>query len=293
MENILFIVNPIAGGGKAKALISFIEEKMKESSRKFEIIVTKRSKEATEIAEAKLKDYNLLVAVGGDGTVNEVAKGIINKGRGILGIIPGGTGNDMARGLGIPMTAERAIDVILKGNIKEIDIGKVNSYNFLNISSVGFDAEVVVNNEKIKKRVQSHISYAISVVYTLFTFKDQRVKLEIDGESLDENILLLAVGNGKYYGGGMKILPMAIIDDGYLDVCLISNISKVLLLYLFPTIFKGHHIRYKKYVKIYKAKTVNIIAEKEFLLNIDGEVTNVKHANFSIADKKLNVIIKD
>ena len=293
MENILFIVNPIAGGGKAKALISLIEEKMKGSSRNFQIIVTKRAKEATEIAEAKLKDYNLLVAVGGDGTVNEVAKGMINKGRGTLGIIPGGTGNDMARGLGIPMTAEQAIDVILKGNIKEIDIGKVNSYNFLNISSVGFDAEVVVNNEKIKKRVKSHISYAISVVYTLFTFKDQRVKLEIDGKSLDENILLLAVGNGKYYGGGMKILPAAIIDDGYLDVCVISNISKVLLLYLFPTIFKGNHIRYKKYVKIYKAKTVNIIAEKEFLLNIDGEVTNVKHANFSIGDKKLKVIIKE
>lgn len=256
-------------------------------------MITERESQATEIAEENADNYKLIVAVGGDGTVNEVAKGIINKRQGILGIIPGGTGNDMARSLGIPLNPKEALKLILKGNKKEIDIGRVNSYDFLNISSAGFDAEVVINNEKIKKRFKSHISYAISVVYTLFTYKNKNVTIKINGKTFNEKILLLAVGNGKYYGGGMKILPMAQIDDGYLDICLISNISKLLSLYLFPTIFNGHHIKYKKYVKIYKAKSVTITSKEEFLLNIDGDVIETKEASFSLSDKKLNIIVKD
>lgn len=293
MEKILFIVNPIAGGGKAKSLISLIEDQMKKNNINFKIVITERESQATEIAEENADNYKLIVAVGGDGTVNEVAKGIINKRQGILGIIPGGTGNDMARSLGIPLNPKEALKLILKGNKKEIDIGRVNSYDFLNISSAGFDAEVVINNEKIKKRFKSHISYAISVVYTLFTYKNKNVTIKINGKTFNEKILLLAVGNGKYYGGGMKILPMAQIDDGYLDICLISNISKLLSLYLFPTIFNGHHIKYKKYVKIYKAKSVTITSKEEFLLNIDGDVIETKEASFSLSDKKLNIIVKD
>ena len=293
MEKILFIVNPIAGGGKAKSLISLIEDQMKKNNINFKIVITERESQATEIAEENADNYKLIVAVGGDGTVNEVAKGIINKRQGILGIIPGGTGNDMARSLGIPLNPKEALKLILKGNKKEIDIGRVNSYDFLNISSAGFDAEVVINNEKIKKRFKSHISYAISVVYTLFTYKNKNVTIKINGKTFNEKILLLAVGNGKYYGGGMKILPMPQIDDGYLDICLISNISKLLSLYLFPTIFNGHHIKYKKYVKIYKAKSVTITSKEEFLLNIDGDVIETKEASFSLSDKKLNIIVKD
>ena len=293
MKNILFIVNPIAGGGKAKSLISLIESQMTKNNVDFKIIITERKRQATEISEKNIENYQVIVAVGGDGTVNEVAKGMINKNRGVLGIIPGGTGNDLARGLGIPLKGQDAIDIILKGNKKEIDIGKVNSYDFLNISSVGFDAEVVVNNERIKKKVKNHVSYAISVVYTLFKFKDKTMKIEIDGEKWDEEILLLAVGNGRYYGGGMKILPQAQVDDGCLDICIISNISRLLLLYLFPTIFRGHHIKYKKYVKMHRAKSVKIISEEDFLLNIDGEVIETRQADFSIGDKKLKVIVKE
>lgn len=292
MEGILFIVNPIAGGGKPKVLISVIEDRMNKSNREFKIIVTEEAKQATKIAEENLDKYNIVVAVGGDGTVNDVARGIINKKKGVLGIIPAGTGNDMARGLKLPMSAEDALEIILNGSRKKIDIGRVNSHNFLNIASVGFDAEVVVNNEKIKKKIRSHISYIISVIYTLYNFKYKTIKLEIDGLVSNENILLLAVGNGKYYGGGMKILPMAELDDGYLDVCIISNISKTLLLYLFPTIFKGHHIKYKKYVKIYRTKSVKIWGE-DFFLNIDGDIVKTNQATFSITNRKLSVIIKD
>ncbi len=293
MENILFIVNPIAGGGRAKALIPLIEEAMNKYERQFNILITEKAKEASKISEENLVKYNTIVAVGGDGTVNEVAKGMINKGLGTLGIIPGGTGNDMAKSLGIPMDPAESLEIILKGKRKMIDIGKANSYDFLNIASVGFDAEVVRNNVKIKKKIKGEISYAFSVIYTLLNFKSKKTKIEIDGQVLNEKILLLAVGNGKYYGGGMKILPMAKIDDGYLHICLISNISKLLLLFLFPTIFRGNHIKYKKYVKTYTAKTVKIIGEGELPLNIDGDIICAKDINFSLEERKLRVLYKD
>lgn len=290
MEDILFIINPIAGGGKAKGLIPLIEDTMNKHSKKFEIILTEKSQQATQIAEDNILNYDVIVAVGGDGTVNEVARGLLNKNKGILGIIPGGTGNDMAKSLGISTNPSEALQTIINGHRTTMNIGKVNEHNFLNISSVGFDAEVVMHNNKLKKVLKSSISYAISVVYTLIDFKKKKVEIQIDDEKIEENIILLAVGNGKYYGGGMKILPMAKIDDGYLDICIISNLSKFMLLFLFPTIFKGNHIKYKKYVKTYRGRKIKIKGKEDIPLNIDGELMKAQEVLFSLEDKKLGVI---
>lgn len=292
MEKILFIVNPIAGGGRSNALIPMIEDYMNKYSRDFKIEISEKPEHAIKISEEGLADYQIIVAVGGDGTVNEVAKGIINKGRGVLGIIPGGTGNDMARSLGISMDPKKAIEEILIGNRKMIDVGRINSSNFLNIASVGFDAEVVDNNRKIRKKIKGSISYAISVVYTIFQFKSKPVSIEIDGEKRDENILLLAVGNGKYYGGGIKILPHAELDDGYLHICLVADISKLKLLLLFPSVFKGNHLKHKKHVRTYRARSVLIRSEKDLPLNIDGDVTHVKDVDISLDDEKIELIYK-
>src|SRR5690554_2825246 len=180
MDKILFIINPVAGGGRARALISLIKEKMDKYKKEYEVILTKGPKEAIKLAEEKADDYEIIVAVGGDGTVNEVSRGLINKGRGVLGIIPGGTGNDMAKSLGIPRDPSEALELLCKGNIKHIDIGKANKYNFLNIGSIGFDADVVINNINLKKIIKSGISYIISVIYTLIYYKAKKVEIIID-----------------------------------------------------------------------------------------------------------------
>lgn len=292
MENILFIVNPIAGGGRAKELIPMIEATMNKCDRDFKIKIAEKPGDAIKISEEGLNDYRIIVAVGGDGTVNEVSQGIINRGDGVLGIIPGGTGNDMARSLGLPMDPKKAIDEILIGNRKMIDIGRVNSSSFLNIASVGFDAEVVDNNRKIRKKVKGAISYAISLVYTIFQFKSKPVSIEIDGKRNRENILLLAVGNGKYYGGGIKVLPHAELDDGYLHICLIADISKLKLLLLFPSVFKGNHLKHKKYVRTYRARSVILKSEKDITLNVDGDVSPVKDLDISLDARKISVIYK-
>lgn len=291
MDRILFIINPVAGGGKAKKLLPVIDKYMVKTGKIYDIVLTSRPKEATIISKQAIeKGYTTIVAVGGDGTINEVAIGILESGKGTLGIIPSGTGNDLARTLNIPFDPIEAMDIIIKGNKKQIDIGFVNNNPFLNIASIGLDSEVVKNTEKIKIRIRSRIAYVIGVLSTLFNFKDKRVQLEIDDVSMDKNIFLIAVGNGKYYGGGLKILPMAIAEDGYFHVCVINKASKIKLLFLFPSIFKGKHIKFRKDVEIFKAKKIKIVTEEKTYLNIDGEIyDNEKETLFKVGDKRLTV----
>lgn len=291
MDRRLFIINPVAGGGKAKKLLPVIDKYMVKTGKIYDIVLTSRPKEATIISKQAIeKGYTTIVAVGGDGTINEVAIGILESGKGTLGIIPSGTGNDLARTLNIPFDPIEAMDIIIKGNKKQIDIGFVNNNPFLNIASIGLDSEVVKNTEKIKIRIRSRIAYVIGVLSTLFNFKDKRVQLEIDDVSMDKNIFLIAVGNGKYYGGGLKILPMAIAEDGYFHVCVINKASKIKLLFLFPSIFKGKHIKFRKDVEIFKAKKIKIVTEEKTYLNIDGEIyDNEKETLFKVGDKRLTV----
>lgn len=289
MNKYLFIINPTAGGGTAKEVEYLIKEVMNKSHKDFEIVFTTKPKEASIIAANK--DYDIVVAVGGDGTINEVSSGLIKKGKGILGIIPAGTGNDLSRSLGIPLNTKQALETILKCNISEIAAGQSNGNHFLNISSAGFDVEVLTNLDMIRKKIKGRFSYVLAVIYTLMKFKKKLVTLELDGKIYDKNLLLLAVGNGKYYGGGMMVLPNADLYDDYLHICLVKDISNLKTLTLFPLIFKGKHLKFTKYVETYKAKSIKITGKSPLLLNIDGEVLKEgKEIYFKLSDKKIQVI---
>ncbi|NLY46360.1 MAG: diacylglycerol kinase family lipid kinase [Tissierella sp.] len=289
MNKYLFIINPIAGSGIAKRVQHLIEEEMNKNNKDFEIVLTTKPKEATLIAANK--DYDIVVAVGGDGTINEVTSGLLKKDKGILGIIPAGTGNDLSRSLGIPLNPREALERILKGNTKEIAAGESNGHHFLNISSVGFDVAVLTNLERVRKRVKGRFSYVLAVIFTLMKFVKKTVTLDIDGEIYYKNLLLLAVGNGKYYGGGMMVLPNADLFDDYLHVCLIKDISNLRALTIFPVIFKGNHLKFTKYVEIYKAKSIKITCNSPLLLNVDGEVLEEDNEiNFKLSYKKIPVL---
>ncbi len=289
MKRYLFIINPVAGSGKARAVKDLIEETMNYNLLNYEIVFTTRPREATYIASTY--EYDVVVAVGGDGTVNEVSAGLIDRQDLVLGIIPAGTGNDLSRSLNIPQDPKEAIERLLDGKICKIGMGDSNGHNFLNISSVGFDVAVLTNNEIIRKRVKGELAYILAVIYTLLKFKKNQVTIEIDGQIHHKNLLLLAVGNGKYYGGGMMIMPNANPYDDFLHVCLVKDISNLKALTLFPLIFKGRHLKYKKYIEIYKAKNIKIINQSPTLLNIDGEVLEEgNEISFKLSDKKISII---
>lgn len=291
MEKLLFIVNPVAGKGRGKKAIPIIEKKMIDNNISYEIIMTSKPLEATKLAMENVHSFETIIAVGGDGTVNEVAQGLIKSKKGRLGIIPCGTGNDFVRALNIDLSLEKSLDIIIEGRTKAIDVGRVNGHYFINISSIGFDTHTVIETNKIKKSINGIWAYIIGVLITLIKYKKENADLIIDNKEYKRRLLLLAVGNGNTYGGGMKLLPMAQIDDGYFHICVVRDVSNLKLLFLFPSIFKGTHLKHSKYVEIFKANKLIYKNKKRIELNIDGEILDVNEdIIFEIDDYKLEVI---
>lgn len=295
MRKYLFIINPEAGGGRSGKLIDIIDERMRKSGQAYQIKTTSKPNDATDIARDNIDSFTDIIAVGGDGTVNEVARALIKSKKGLLGIIPSGTGNDLTLSLGIPKDTKKALDIILGDNRKttNIDVCSINGRPYLNISTIGFDAEVVRMTNTIKKIIKNEISYVISVILNLISFRKNKIELIIDGKSHRVISFLLAIGNGKYYGGGMPIMPNAEMDNGFLEVCSIKDVSNLKVLTLFPSIFKAQHTKYTKYVSIYRAKKVIAKTEEKMILNIDGEIIDNNESNeivFTIEDYKLPVI---
>ena len=290
MEELLFILNPIAGSGKSLIIKTLIEEKMKDYPISFSIVLTQSPKEATKIAcQSKV---NTIIAVGGDGTITEVAKGIIERGYGVLGIIPGGTGNDLIKSLEISKNPKEALETIIRGKTMQLDIGLANGYKFLNIGSVGLDADVTHTSETIKKHIKGRLSYIISIFVALIKFKRKDVIVEIDGKREEKSLVLFAVGNGKYYGAGLKMIPDAKLNDGYLHACIVKDVSKFRILTIFPEVYKGTHIRHKKYTETFKCKNIKIYSKEDIYMNLDGELFSAgKEIEFSLSSKKLNIII--
>lgn len=280
---VLFIVNPVAGKGRALKIVPDIESEMEQMSEvEYKIEYSKGPGDATKIAEDyAAKGVDIVFAVGGDGTVNEVANGII-KTNTAMAVIPGGSGNDFIKSLGITGRPDEIIRNTLTGTKRKIDVGLVNGRYFVNISSMGFDAEVVIATQRAKKYFLSgSAAYVAGLISVIFTGRPSVVKMKADDIEVTDRVLLIAVANGKYYGGGMKAAPEAVIDDGLFDICFISRVPKIKMLFLFPKFMKGKHKEIKE-VKFYRASKVTIEAEKPTYINIDGEVIQDTKAVFQI-----------
>jgi lipid kinase, YegS/Rv2252/BmrU family len=280
---VLFIINPVAGKGQALKKISEIRTEMeKVLDVEYEIVFSEKVGHASEIAKnGAEKKTDIVFAVGGDGTVNEVANGLANTNT-ALGIIPCGSGNDFVRSLGLKKDEKDIITRTINGVIRPVDVGLINDRYFVNISSVGFDADVVVATQKAKKFFLSgSAAYVAGLISTIFTRKPAKVKMKIDNCEIEDKILLIAVANGKFYGGGMKAAPYAELDDGLFDICFISTLPKLKMLVLFPQFMKGKHEKFKE-VKFFRSSNVYIESDDLISVNIDGEVIKDKIVSFKL-----------
>ncbi len=210
-----------------------------------------------------------------------------------LAVIPAGSGNDFVKNI----ISEEEDNILLKtinGKEKYMDLGKVNQRYFINISSVGFDSEVVYNARDMKKIkfISGSTAYIIGILKALFTFKPIHAEVIIDDMKFNRDILLAAVANGRCYGGGIKIAPEASIFDGIFEICLIERVPKLKIFFLFPQAIKGKHKNIKE-VKFYKAKKISIDSSKEFVINIDGELIKDKHIDFEIIHHGIKVVMPE
>ncbi|MGN0989169.1 MAG: diacylglycerol/lipid kinase family protein [Eubacteriales bacterium] len=311
----VFIVNPKAGGDDPELLAANIRKYYPNA----DIEYTSAPGKLPQMISSHKGDK--VFVVGGDGTFYEAANGAccgeywknmqktpVTAGAPSdepvkdedveLCFIPAGSGNDFVRTLYIKEAIRTSYTKVLSASRsfvpRRIDCGKEcgdGDKFFLNIGSVGYDAEVVKNSERYKNiPILRKISYILSVFYTLFRFKGIDMTVRIDGKEYKGKKLLAAVANGQYYGGGIRIAPEADMADGMFDVLLIDMIKPIKTLFLLPLLITGAHLKCKP-VRFIRAKKVEIECEEEFLLNLDGELFTRRHAVFEICESGLRTLV--
>jgi len=287
----MVIANPVSGGGRCRKMIHEIQRVLKEKGVHYSFFLSQYAGSAEELAKkAKDNGFQAVIACGGDGTVNEIVNGIIGTGV-TLGIIPMGTGRDLAHNLDIDMNIANAIDIISKGGLKSMDLVMVNGGRYyLGVGGIGFDSEV---NRWVNKRFcffKGRFIYTLASLVRVPGFKYKRVKIKLDNESFDGEILLAAFGNTKSYGGGMHITPNADINDGLLDICIIGKINKFKLLYMFPKVFKGTHTEIPE-VRNYRSRCVSVESDIPLDFYGDGQFICKTPFSLEVLPKALNVIV--
>lgn len=288
--DILFIVNPTAGKGRAKKLVPVIENECKKYGVDFEIKYTNAPGDGTSIAAWGVEQgYKKIIAVGGDGTVNEVMNGMAES-NAALGVIPGGSGNDFIRSISNHKNIEDIIYDNISGKIEKADLGICNGKYFINVASGGFDGEVTIETAKVKKIFSGSTAYIVALLKIIFKYKGRRLKVEIDDLSFEGNTLLVAVANGRYYGGGMLPAPRAVINDGYFDICHIKHLAIMKMLVLFPKFMKGKHENIKE-VTMYRGKRVRLECSEPLAVNFDGEITRAREVEFKIIPNGINIVV--
>jgi YegS/Rv2252/BmrU family lipid kinase len=268
-KNICFIVNPVSGTGKWKGVEENIKKYLDPS---FTPIVqyTKYHGHATIIAEDAAENCDIIIAVGGDGIVNEVAAGMMSTSAGI-GIIPAGSGNAVANHFTIPHGQKEAIECINKMHFSTVDTALVNDIPFLAIAGTGFDAEVAEMFSKSKRR--GFFSYIYLSAKKYFTYKPSEYEINIDGTIHHKKAFLISVANGNQYGNNAYIAPEASVKDGLLDVCIMRPFTLLSGLAMMVRLFR-RTLNRSSYVEIIRGKKIEISksqANEKLCLHYDGE----------------------
>jgi YegS/Rv2252/BmrU family lipid kinase len=269
-QQITFIINPASGTNRnhSRDFTELVEKHLDRSLFEWNLINTNEAGQAITFSkEASEQGKDIVVAVGGDGTVNEVARGLVGSDV-KLGIIPCGSGNGLARFLGIPVDVAQAINILNSGKSSSIDTVSINENLFLSIAGVGFDALVADKFAQAHRR--GFLSYFRIATSEYLFYKPRKYFLDIDGQVIKRRALFISFANSDQFGYNTTIAPTADISDGMIDVCIVKKIP------LFKAPWTAHMLLAKKidqsnYVEIIKAKYVNLRRRKNEVINIDGE----------------------
>ncbi|MEW6095017.1 MAG: diacylglycerol kinase family protein [bacterium] len=285
------ILNPFAGKKRLDKEIETIRKILTSEKLDFELAFTQKPKDGIYLAQKAVEEgFNLIVAVGGDGTINEVVNGIIDFEEVILGIIPIGLGNDFAWMIGLgPKDIEKACKTLSNGTVKKIDVGVVNNRYFVNGVGIGFDAQVAKERLKYKGMLSGLGLYLYAVMKTLFKYKSIQANIKLDDKEININLLLIAIGVGKRCGGGFLLTPEAELDDGLFDVCVIQQIGKLKALCSLPKTLKGIHTTMPE-VNMYRAKQIIVNLPVPLTGHVDGEIIEGNTYQIGLLPKKLKVM---
>jgi YegS/Rv2252/BmrU family lipid kinase len=263
----LFVINPISGLGKQKNLPDLIHKYLDKKRFSYEIKITQHAGHAYELVNEQYKHFDVIVAAGGDGTVNEVAAGLIHKST-ALGVIPLGSGNGFARHFGIALQASRAIQQLNHSHVQAMDTGHLNQKPFFNVSGIGFDGQI--SKTFAEQNTRGYITYARCVVEELQTYRPKKFSYVLDGREVEGTYFLIAFANTSQYGNNAVIAPQADTQDGLLDMVIVKPFPPLYLpAFTMMSLFRALH--HSPYVEIVRTDSVLLHNLEEAPVHIDGE----------------------
>ncbi len=289
MERYCLIANRTSGSGSAGAYIDRVKDLLVARGVDFEIRETQHPGHATELSKAAVDEgFDVIVSVGGDGTLRETALSVVHTDR-ILGLLPCGTGNDYARALHIPTDMEAALDILLNGENKVVDAGQANDQIFFNIAGYGFDVDVLDYTEEFKPKCKNgETAYRLGCLKAVLGLKLRKSTLTFPDGTMEKNVLLAAAGVGTHFGGGMNVLPESDMSDGLLDVCIAHDVNRLRLLRLFPKFIKGKHLGLPC-ITYRKATEVSVVCDPVSRIEVDGERMDGTPVTFRVLPGALTV----
>lgn len=294
-ERILIIANPKSGRGAAKNVIPKLKDFFWKNRVKADFYSTKKPKDAIKKARdaAKSGKYEIIIACGGDGTVNEVLNGMMAAGKNgrysNFGVIPLGTENVLAQETGVPFNPIKAAGIILKGKTKKIDLGMANRRYFVLMTGIGYDAHVVSKIKPAIKNIMGRSVYPLAAVKQLFNYRNFDLDVIID-RKIRTNGSFVVVGNIKLYGANLKITPKARIDDGFLDVCIFKGKDVFSFVKFALGAFAERHIDTSG-IEYYKAKEVQIKSKEKVLYHVDCEIDGTTPVRIKACPSVIRMIV--
>lgn len=315
IPNTLVIYNPTAGNGRAQAHWPLVENALLEEGIHFNIAATSAPLEAREIAQQAAQNYSQIIALGGDGTINEIANGLLRasgENETIpLGIVPLGNGDDFAKML-LPETPVgskpfdwwTSVKKIAEGNSKLFDVGRISGdrprpelgsgpHYFVNSFDVGFGAQAAQNMTTIPKYFKGLSAYLAAIIKTLVDFPALNLRLQLDDQlPFEQPTTITAVMNGRCLGNGFWFCPDAHADDGFFDLVVSQKVSRSTILRMIPKLMQGTHTN-EPVVRMYRAKRVVIESQEPITIETDGEIPylEAQHLEVEVLHKRLRVIV--
>lgn len=285
---IALLANPSAADGRSLKCLDLVRAELEARGARYELSTPSGRDAARAVAREAATRGDTVAAVGGDGTIGLIA-GALRGTPGRLAVIPAGRGNDFARVMQIPTDPRAAARVALDGEERQVDVGEVDGETFICIASLGFDSDAnrIANEAKL---VKGNLVYLYAALRALAAWKHANFHVVVDGQPHDMRGWSVAVANSKAYGGGMFIAPQADLDDGLLDVVMVSESNKRTFLKDLPKVFKGTHIGNPR-VHVLRGEKVEISADRPFTIYADGDPIAELPATVSVSRRSLNVLV--
>lgn len=286
---VALLCNPSAGGGRGARILPRAERALGDLGVDFHTAVTRDLEHGRELARGAAQAGEVVVTLSGDGLIGCVAGALRGVPGALLGILPGGRGNDTARVLGIPIDIDGACAVIARGRERDLDIGEVEGRSFIGIASLGFDSDANRFANTAPARL-GRLVYLYGALRALAGWKPARFDLRLDGEPLSSIGYSVAACNSGCYGGGMYLAPDAALDDGLLDVVLIASHSKRSFLVTLPKVFKGTHVTHPA-VRVLRGTELQVATDRPFTVYADGDPVATTPTTIRVVPSALRVLV--